>query len=166
MKRTVCILMCCIALLCIGTVAALACSVDLTAVGHQLKDNASTIAAGAAIVTASITPEMIQDAKLKFGHIQLLTVVVQIEIKDENGVVTTPVEQYQFIVKRPDRSLIKMLLPLAADISQLDNFADKAVKNLIIGGDMDSLDDGLVFMGVITQLKDLIQPAQSFLSNA
>ena len=109
---------------------------------------------------------MIQDAKLKFGHIQLLTVVVQIEIKDENGVVTTPVEQYQFIVKRPDRSLIKMLLPLAADISQLDNFADKAVKNLIIGGDMDSLDDGLVFMGVITQLKDLIQPAQSFLSNA
>lgn len=82
-----------------------------------------------------------------------------------DGKVVEEGKQYQFLVKRPDRSLIKMLLPLAQG-GKIDDFADKAVKNLVIGGDMDNLDDGIVFMGVVSQLKEMIAPAQAFLSNA
>lgn len=74
-------------------------------------------------------------------------------------------EQYQFLVKRPDRGLIKMLLPLA-EAKKIDQFSDNAVKNLIVAGDMNSLEDGLVYMGVVSQLKEMISPAQSFLANA
>lgn len=76
-----------------------------------------------------------------------------------------PGELYQFLVRRPDRGLIKMLLPLA-QAGKIDDFADKGVKNLVVGGDMDVLEDGLVYMGVVSQLKEMIAPAQSFLSKA
>ncbi len=84
---------------------------------------------------------------------------------DDNGKEITPAELYQFLVKRPDRGLIKMLLPLAQS-GKLDEFTDKAIKNLIVGGDTDALEDGIVFMGVSSQLKDMIAPAQTFLSKA
>lgn len=76
-----------------------------------------------------------------------------------------PGELYQFLVRRPDRGLIKMLLPLA-QAGKIDDFADKGVKNLVVGGDMEALEDGLVYMGVVSQLKEMIAPAQSFLSKA
>lgn len=218
MSRLIKFLMCAIALLLVGTAASYAATIDPITAFHTATANIPIIATSAAIVTASITPKMIEEAKLKFGRIQLLTVIVtqptydidnltdeqKAELKSNKvdvlilcnasipidsrlkelrkisitklsadstirnltGAVTDPAEQYQFIVKRPDRGLIKMLLPLAADISKLDDFADKAVKNLVIGGDLDALEDGLVYMGVVTQLKDLIQPAAAFLSNA
>lgn len=97
--------------------------------------------------------QTVEAAKLKYKHVQVLTVEID---KDE---------QYEFLVRRPDRGLIKMLLPLAQD-GKLDEFSDKAVKNLVVGGDTDSLDDGLVFMGVVQQLQKIIAPAQSFLSKA
>jgi hypothetical protein len=81
------------------------------------------------------------------------------------GKILEPGEQYQFLVKRPDRGLIKMLMPLA-EIRAIDDFADKAVKNLIVGGDMDALDDGIVYMGVVSQLRQMISPEKSFLANA
>jgi hypothetical protein len=166
MKRNMKIFMCLMALLVVSVTAMAMGSVDVVAVGHQLHANAGALVASAAIISASITPEMINDAKLKYLHVQLLTIRVTSETLDASGAVVTPAEQYQFIVRRPDRSLIKMLLPLAGDTSQLDVFADSAVKNLIVGGDMAALDDGLVFMGVVSQLKDLIQPASAFLETA
>jgi hypothetical protein len=166
MSRSIKILLGCLILLVIGIAGATAANVDPVAIAHSVKYSAPIIAGSAVIVSANITDQMIQDTKVKFGRIQLLTVVVTPEDKDADENVIAPAEQYQFIVKRPDRGLIKMLLPLAADTSQLDDFADKAVKNLIIGGDLDALEDGLVYMGVVTQLKDLIQPAAAFLSNA
>lgn len=74
-------------------------------------------------------------------------------------------EKYQFAVRRPDRSLIKMLMPLAQQ-KKLDEFSEKGVKNLVVAGDLDALEDGLVFMGVVQQLQDLIAPYESFLSKA
>lgn len=82
-----------------------------------------------------------------------------------NGTIIEEGEQYQFLIKRPDRSLIKMLLPLAQG-GHIDDFAEKGVKNLVVGGDMDALEDGIVFMGVVSQLKEMIAPAQAFLSKA
>lgn len=112
-----------------------------------------------------ITESELNALKAKYKHIQLLTVVVEPEVKDGHGNVTTPEESYQFAVRRPDRGHISMLMPLAQK-EQIDEFADKAVKNLVVGGDVDALEDGLVFMGVVSQLKGVIQPAQSFLAKA
>lgn len=90
---------------------------------------------------------------------------IAVSLSKYSGKVVEEAEQYQFIVKRPDRGLIKMLLPLA-EKGKVDEFAEKAVKNLVVGGDMDALEDGIVYMGVIPQLRRMISPARSFLSKA
>jgi PHP family Zn ribbon phosphoesterase len=107
----------------------------------------------------------LEDLKLKYGKIKVLTVIVEPEVKDAEGVVTTPAEKYEFAIRRPDRGHIKMLLPLA-EKKEIEEFADKAVKNLVVGGDTDALEDGIVYMGVVSQLKGMISPAESFLANA
>ncbi|MDA3852674.1 MAG: hypothetical protein PF444_00295 [Bacteroidales bacterium] len=81
------------------------------------------------------------------------------------GEVTDEGEKHEFLVRRPGRSLIKMLLPLAEQ-GKIDEFSDKAIKNLVVGGEVDALDDGIVFMGVVSQLRGLIQPAAAFLKKA
>ncbi len=111
------------------------------------------MAAVPVIAHAKVTPEMIKELKLKYSKLSRITVMV------EEG------EQYEFLVRRPDRSLIKMLLPLA-ESGKVDEFADKAIKNLIVGGEVEALEDGIVYMGVVSQLQGLIQPAQSFLKKA
>lgn len=82
-----------------------------------------------------------------------------------SGRVVEEGEKYQFAVRRPDRGLIKMLMPLAQQ-KKLDEFSEKGVKNLVVAGDMEALEDGLVFMGVVQQLQELIAPYESFLSKA
>jgi hypothetical protein len=74
-------------------------------------------------------------------------------------------EIYQFLVKRPDRGLMKMLGELGRT-EKYEEFNDKAIKNLIVGGDMDALDDGLVYMGIVQQLRPMMKHARSFLSKA
>jgi hypothetical protein len=222
MKFSFRVLMGCLVLLCVSVVCG-AVQADPVAVGMFLKDNAVYLMAGPAIVSTSITPELINDLKLKYGKLKLITVVVEAPVydidkmafsdrilfkqlgidyativnselsiedrlkplneltllRDDNekgtiaaelyskytGKVTEEGEQYQFLIKRPDRGLIKMLLPLA-EAKKIDEFAEKAVKNLIVGGDMAALEDGIVYMGVVSQLRQTISPAQSFLSKA
>lgn len=223
MKSFITILLGCLFLLCVGVVGA-AVQADPVAAGTFVKENAVLMVAAPVLVSSTITPELINDLKLKYGKLKLITVVVEAPVYDIDkmafsdrvlfkqlgvdyatiintelsledrlkpieklGFITTEGgenakiaemlgakyqgktietgEQYQFIAKRPDRGLIKMLLPIA-EAKQIDEFADKAVKNLIVGGDMTALDDGLVYMGVVAQLKEIIQPAQSFLANA
>jgi hypothetical protein len=222
MKFSFRVLMGCLILLCVSIISATV-QADPVAAGAFLKDNAVYLMAGPAIVSASITPELINDLKVKYGRIKVITVVVEspvydidnmafsdrvlfkqlgidfativnteLSIEDRlkplyeltllrddidkgaiaadlyskySGKVLEEGEQYQFLVKRPDRSLIKMLLPLA-EARQTGDFSDKAVKNLVVGGDMAALEDGIVYMGVVSQLRQMISPAQSFLSKA
>ena len=177
--------------------------------------------APAAIFSTKLTPDVIQDLKVRFGQIKIITVIVEPEeydidrltsdqlqylkslgidtflltnkslsleqrlssvtaylndsekdelIKDKvrdiaSGKVVDEGEKYQFAVRRPDRGLIKMLMPLAQQ-KKLDEFSEKGVKNLVVAGDMEALEDGLVFMGVVQQLQELIAPYESFLSKA
>jgi len=191
-------------------------------VSQLMHDNAYVAMAAPIIVSANITPELIEELKLKYKRIKLITVVVEpavydideltskdranlrilgidveiienteLELKDRlkpleqladfrddkdkskiavelskyTGKEIEKAEQYQFIVKRPDRGLIKMLLPLA-EKGKVDEFSEKAVKNLVIKGDLEMLEDGIVFMGVVAQLRRMISPARSFLSKA
>lgn len=125
-----------------------------------------TMAVAAAVTSfGSITEDQIADLKAKYTHIKVITVIVEPEVRDNLGNIITPEESYHFAVRRPDRGLIKMLMPLAEG-KEIDEFADKAVKNLVVAGDMDALEDGIVYMGVVQQLKDIISPSASFLSNA
>lgn len=216
------VLMGCLVLLCVSVISA-SVQADPVAAGMFVKDNAVYLMTAPVIVSASITPELINDLKVKFGRIKVITVVVESPVYDidkmafsdrvlfkqlgidfativnnelsledrlkplneltllrddkENGAIAAELfskysgkvleegEQYQFLIKRPDRGLIKMLLPLA-EAKKIDEFAEKAVKNLIVGGDMESLEDGIVYMGVVSQLRQTISPAQSFLSKA
>lgn len=223
MKNSIRILIGCLVLVCVSVISATV-QADPVGTGEFIKDNAVYLMAGPAIVSASITPELINELKVKYGRIKVITVVVEStvydidriafsdrillkqlgvdyatmlnselsleerlkpleglkdnkELKDNKDTIAVTLlnkyqgkileqgEQYQFLVKRPDRGLIKMLLPLAEN-KQIDDFADKAVKNLVVAGDMTALDDGIVYMGVVSQLRQLISPEQSFLANA
>lgn len=115
------------------------------------------------IVTASITPEIIQDLRLKYGTVKLITIEVEPAELDEKGKIIKEAECYQFIVRRPDRGLIKMLTGLA-EKGDFDVFSESIIKNLVVAGDIESLDEGVVFIGVVGQLKGMISPANSFLS--
>ena len=117
------------------------------------------------IISTNITEDIIKDAKLRCGKIKLLTITVEPAQYDNDGNITTEAEQYQFLVRRPDRSTIKMLLPLA-NLNDIESFSEKAIKNLIIGGDLEALNDGLVYLACVQQLKALITPAEAFLQGA
>jgi len=114
---------------------------------------------------SKISESEISSLKAKYKHITIITVVVEPEQKDDLGEIVKPEESYQFAVRRPDRGHISMLMPLA-EKKAIDEFADKAVKNLVVGGDIEALEDGLVYMGVVAQLKEVIMPYQSFLAKA
>lgn len=226
MKKSIRILLGIASLLIVVVVASMLTQVDVQSVLAMAKDNIIYMAGPAAIVSSSITPELIKDMQLKYGKIKVITVIVEpavydideltpkdkanlrrlgvdvsiicnreldladrlapiFEFKellktgkiddekvkiadlipDLSGEVICEAEQYQFLVRRPDRGLVKMLLPLAEQ-GKVDDFADRAVKNLVIEGDMQALDDGIVYMGVVSQLKEMIAPAQAFLANA
>ncbi len=222
MKRSFRILMSLLVLMVIAITAHAVGHVEFTAAVDFVKDNGEALALAPVIASTSITTDLVNQLRVKYGKIKMITVVVEaaiydidelkavdranlhalgidvstvsnkelsleerlkpleklFELRDDkdksefvsalshlSGKTIQEGEQYQFLVKRPDRSLIKMLLPLAQS-GKIDDFADKAVKNLIVGGDVDSLDDGLVYMGVVSKLKEMIAPAQAFLSNA
>ena len=223
MKNSIRILLACVAFLAVSVVGAAVHQSEPVAVFEFVKQHAELMAAAPVILTSSITPEIINDMKVKYGKVKVITVVAEAPVYDidqvpfadrvalkslgvdfsqiinpeldikerleplealkqlrddkEHGALAKklfskysgkeiePGEQYQFLVRRPDRGLIKMLLPLA-EARKIDEFSDKAVKNLIVGGDTKALEDGIVFMGVVAQLRRMISPAQSFLSNA
>jgi hypothetical protein len=168
MKRSATIILSLIGLLLFSITATIVSTQEVTTIAETVVNNyefAAFAFVPGTIVSASITPQIIDELKLKFGHIKIITVEVEPAQLDEQGNEITPAELYQFLVKRPDRGLIKMLLPLAQN-GKLDEFTDKAIKNLVVGGDLNALDDGIVFMGVSSQLKEMIAPAQTFLSKA
>lgn len=168
MKKSIGILLSCVVLLVAGLTTAFLTNVDMTPVvqgSSEIFGGLLVAAAPTAIITSSITPEMLQDLKLKYGKIKIITVVVEEEEKDKKGKVINEGEKYQFLVRRPDKGLINMLLPLA-ERREIDQFAEKGIKNLIVGGDMEALEDGLVYMGVVSKLQKMIAPAASFLGNA
>ncbi|GEM_PF-2237234 len=222
MKNTIKILLSLTALFIITITAHAVSHVELNTAVQFVKENGEALAMAPLIVSSKITPELIQQLKVKHGKLKIITVIVEAPVydidqltqqdkanmrilnidpdvvgneklslerrlkplenltqfKDDNtkieaakslthlnGTILEDGEQYQFLVKRPDKGLIKMLLPLAQD-GKIDDFAEKAIKNLVVDGDMDELDDGIVFMGVVTKLKAMISPAKSFLSKA
>lgn len=104
---------------------------------------------------SKLTETEIATLKEKYGKIKILTITVD---EDDD-------EVYQFAVRRPDRSLMNMATRYASQ-NEVEKFNEILVKNLIVGGDMTALDDGIVYMGIVGELASTIQPAAAFLKKA
>ena len=114
----------------------------------------------------TISPTEIAELTLKYGKIKILTVVLEPPVYDAEGNITDKGEFYSYAVRRPDPGHIRLLMGYA-EKGESDKYVEVAIKNLVIAGDLETLKtDGLVYMGIATQLKDMIKPYQSFLANA
>lgn len=91
-----------------------------------------------------------QELKARFGKLYIIDVVLD---KDEC---------YQFIVKRPTRILIEAV----SDAKDTTKMNDMIIKNMVVGGDMDALDDGLVYAELMKKLGGIMKSASGFLSKA
>lgn len=111
----------------------------------------------------TISTDDLNALKNKYGKIKIITVVIDEPVRDDDGSVIDAGEVYYFAVRRPSQKLMRMLNSLVKDD---DKFISSAVKNLVVGGDMDALDDGLVYMGIASQLQGVLKPYQSFLTKA
>lgn len=72
-------------------------------------------------------------------------------------------EKYQFIVRRPSRQVIDAMAHNKDDISKAN---DILIKNMVVGGDMEALDDGVVYANLLKQLAGIVKQGQSFLAKA
>lgn len=114
----------------------------------------------------SITSDQIKELTLKHGKIKILTVVIEPPTYDNEGKLIDKGEFYSYACKRPDSGTIRMLIDLAENGNN-DGYVQAVIKNLIVAGDVETItSDGLVYMGIIQQTRDLIKPYQSFLVNA
>lgn len=128
--------------------------VSIPSISNYVKDN------------CTITADQINDLKAKYGKIKILTVIIEPPVYDDNGKLIDKGEFYSFAVRRPDPGIVRMLMEFA-EKGETEKYVEAAIKNLVVGGDLDVLKtDGLVYMGITTQLKDLIKPYNSFLANA
>lgn len=157
------ILIALLAIVCIGVfvvesktepAALTAMALPVVALGAFAKDNCSIPAAE------------LEQLKSKYGKLKILSVVIEPPTYDENGKLIDKGEIYYYAVRRPDPGHVRMLMSYAKS-GDIDKYVEVAIKNLIIAGDMDALEkDGLVYMGVTTQLEEVLKPYQSFLTVA
>lgn len=71
-------------------------------------------------------------------------------------------ETYQFIAVRPSRGLIDLI----AETKEVSRVNDRLIKNMIVAGDRESLDDGLVYTAVLRELAKITRQATGFLTRA
>jgi hypothetical protein len=125
-------------------------------------ETGASFAMAAGVAAVAIGEKEIAEAKAKYGPVKLLTVVVEPPTFDGDGKMVDKGEKHEFLVRRPDKNDIKIMTHLGKN-DNIDEFIDYAQKNLIVGGDVGALEDGIVYTGFMTQVKEMIQPAASFL---
>lgn len=114
----------------------------------------------------TITPDLIKELTAKYGKIKIITVVVEPPVYNSDESIKDPGEFYEFAFRRPDAGLIRMLTEYTQK-GENQKYIDAVIKNLIVGGDIDKIEsDGVVYLGVVSQIKDMMQPYEAFLSKA
>ena len=73
-----------------------------------------------------------------------------------------PDESYQCIASRPRRSLIDVI----ASTKEVSKVNDLLIKNMIVAGDPEAIDDGLVYTAVLRELAKITRQATGFLAKA
>lgn len=112
----------------------------------------------AAPLVATFNPDNLKMPKADFealqakhGKLYVLDVII-----DES-------EKYQFAVCRPSRATISAI---ASNKDNLTKANDIIIKNMVVGGDLEALDDGIVFARVLKELGGIVKQGQSFLTKA
>lgn len=114
----------------------------------------------------TILPTDLSDLVLKYGKIKVITVVIEPPIYDAEGNVTDKGEFYSYAVKRPDSSVVRILMNYAKQ-GKTDEYLQTFIKNLVVAGDTDTLNkDGLVYLGFATKVDEFLKPYESFLGHA
>lgn len=104
----------------------------------------------AEITKLKIPEAEFRELKAKYGKLY----VVDIQVDED--------EAYQFIVRRPTRVLIEAV----ADTKDITKTNDMIIKGMVVGGDRDALEDGLVYSALMSKLGEVMQSASGFLSKA
>lgn len=128
-------------------------------IGNLFTSDYSILMATAPIAAIPfVAPENLKIPQMEFQnlinkHGNLYVIDIQI---DET-------EEYQFIVCRPTRTLITMI---ANNQNDLEKVNDLIIKNMVVGGDINALEDGLVYSNLIQQISPIMQQGSGFLSRA
>jgi len=72
-------------------------------------------------------------------------------------------ESYQFILKRPCRAITLAVADLGDNFEAVN---DLIIKNLLVGGDKDALDDGIVYNAFMRQVGKVMEQGKSFFTKA
>jgi len=102
----------------------------------------------------------------KYGKIKILSVVIEAPTYDENGELIDKGEFYSFACKRPDQGTVRLMMDYAKK-GDTEKYIQCFIKNIVVGGDKDVLDnDGIVYLGLSQQVDNFLKPYESFLSKA
>lgn len=72
-------------------------------------------------------------------------------------------ERYQFIARRPTRQVIDALASSKSDTSKI---TDIMIKGMIVAGDTESLDDGVVYSRVLEGLTEIVKEGRKLFTKA
>jgi len=115
---------------------------------------------------STISPTELADLALKYGKIKILSVVLEAPTYDDNGVLTEPGEFYNYACRRPDQGTIRMMMDFAKK-GKTEEYIECFIKNIVVAGDVEKLKtDGLVYLGLSTEVDNFLKPYQSFLAKA
>lgn len=98
-----------------------------------------------------VTDAEFKDLEAKYRHLYVLDVAFDAD------------ERYQFIARRPTRDLI---LAMGESKDAPFKVADMMVKNMIVAGNLEALDDGVVFSRVIEMLGGLVKEGKKLFTKA
>lgn len=115
--------------------------------------------AGAAVVVNSetvsklwvVTQTEFDALQAKYRHLYL----VDVNFSDA--------EKYQYVVRRPTRAVIEAVTSNSENPFKV---ADLMISNMIVAGDVDALDDGVLFNRVVEQLTGIVKDGSGAFTNA
>ncbi|MEI8087000.1 MAG: hypothetical protein WCG93_12370 [Paludibacter sp.] len=114
----------------------------------------------------TISHTELTELALKYGKIKILSVVIEAPSYDDNGKLTDNGEFYSYACRRPDQGTIRLMMDYAKK-GNTEQYIDCFIKNIVVGGDVEKLkSDGLVYLGLTTQVDNFLKPYESFLANA
>ncbi|WP_165025637.1 hypothetical protein [Dysgonomonas sp. ZJ279] len=118
---------------------------------HPKESVAALAVAPLTVVGLKIPQEKFDELKAKYRHLYIVNVII-----DEN-------ESYQFIIRRPNKEIISAVSANKNDITKSN---DILIKNMVVGGDLDCLDDGIVYSRLMGELGKIMKQGSSDFTKA
>lgn len=129
----------------------------------SLSDVSFVVAGGYAFLAAPVITEFdfetltavsvqeFTELRAKYGKLYVINIKI-----DET-------ESYQYILRRPTRQHLEMIESYKNDLSGANNII---IKNLVVAGDREALNDGIVYAAFGVEAGKIVGQAQSFLYKA